>query len=136
MAIDPDPNLVESLQERFTSNGEFGVYAYAAGWMSATIVRAAKEHGEHCGGCHTCRDLSELLSGVAAVEILNPPSVDLLDPGHAATAPAVPTADDTQQQELLAVAAVARRRVLLVVILLVALAAATGGALIANVVGM
>ena len=38
MAIDPNPDLVESLQKQFASNGEIGVYAYASGWMSAMIV--------------------------------------------------------------------------------------------------
>lgn len=135
MVIDPDPDLVESLQERFASNGEVGVYAHAAGWMSATIVRAAKEHGQQCGGCRTCRDLSELLSGVAAVQILNPP-VDVPNQGRAAATPTVRTVHDGLQRELLTVIAAARRRMLLVVIALVALAAATAAALVAKAVGM
>ncbi|MFC5005608.1 hypothetical protein ACFPIJ_48265 [Dactylosporangium cerinum] len=110
--------------------------AYAAGWMSATIVRAARDHGERCGGCQTCRDLSELLSGVAAVQILNPPPLNLLDPARAVNTRAALTADDILQRELLAMAAGARRRMPLVVIVLVALAAATVAALIAKAAGM
>jgi hypothetical protein len=79
MTIDPNPDLVESLQERFSQGGPAGVHAYAAGWMSAMIVRAAKEHAEHCADCQTCHDLSELLSAVAAIQIMNPPT-DLLGP--------------------------------------------------------
>jgi hypothetical protein len=87
MAIDPDPDLIESLQEKFTSNGPLGVYAYASGWMSAMIVRAAKEHAEHCADCQTCHDLSSLLSAVAAVQLINPPAADWLDPDRPAAPP-------------------------------------------------
>jgi hypothetical protein len=79
MTIDPNPDLVESLQERFSQGGPDGVYAFASGWMSAMIVRAAKGHAEHCADCQTCHDLSELLSAVAAIQIMNPPT-DLLGP--------------------------------------------------------
>lgn len=93
MAIDPDPDLVETLQERFLKNGEVGVYAYASGWMSAMIVRTAKEHAEHCADCQTCHDLSELLSAVAAVQIINPPPMDFLDPVRKASRPAADSRD-------------------------------------------
>lgn len=79
MTINPNPDLVESLQEKFSRGGPLGVHAYAAGWMSGMIVRAAKEHAEHCADCQTCHDLSELLSAVAAIQIMNPPT-DLLGP--------------------------------------------------------
>lgn len=79
MTIDPNPDLVESLQERFTKGGEWGVYAYATGWMSAVIVQAAREHAQHCADCQTCHNLSDLLSAVAAVQIINPPT-ESLDP--------------------------------------------------------
>lgn len=131
MAIDPDPDLVERLRERFTSTGDAGVYAHATVWMSATVVRAARQHAQRCGGCQTCRHLSELLSGVAAVQILNPPPVQILHPDRAAT---VPTVETIVRRELLTAAA-ARSRMTLTVIVLVALAAATIAALAIQAAG-
>ncbi|WP_432976628.1 hypothetical protein [Dactylosporangium sp. CA-233914] len=104
MAIKPEPDLVESLTGKFSRSADT-VHAYASGWMSTLVVRAAREHGERCDGCPTCRDLSELQSGVAAIQILNPPPVEVLDPNRVRTAPAPPTGDDTLQRELLVVAA-------------------------------
>lgn len=77
MTINPNPDLVERLSKKLRAQWP-GSGAYAAGWMSAKVVEAARRHAEFCADCPTCHDLAELLSMVAAIQIDNPPPPELL----------------------------------------------------------